>query len=87
MPRNLAAQPVRFFVLDVSATVPLLAWMIFPSWETFWGAVGFGVLLSWLGRNGWTLSMLGRALRGLLVGPEVRPRPKPAKTGPEVPYS
>ena len=80
------ARPVRFFMLDVSATVPLLLLLLFPSWTLFWGTIGFGLLLSWMRRNGWTGPMLARFLATLAQGPRVAAGVRKRDNPPEVPY-
>ncbi len=65
-------RPVRLFVLDARACVPLLAFVVYWSWPTFYVAFGgtlfFGVI-SWLGL---TVPAAVRLARRWIVG-RVRP--------------
>lgn len=64
--------PVRIFVADARALIPVLAFIVHWSWWTFYvaiaGCIGFGVL-EWLGL---TYPAAVRLLRRLIVG-RVRP--------------
>jgi intracellular multiplication protein IcmT len=66
------AQPVRVFMLDARALLPLLCFVLYWRWFTFYVAVtgvGFFSLVSFLGL---TLPTMWRLIRRLLVG-SVRP--------------
>ena len=65
-------QPVRIIMLDARALLPLLCFVVYWSWLTFYIAVigvGFFSLISFLGL---TLPSMLRLIRRLLVG-QTRP--------------
>jgi intracellular multiplication protein IcmT len=66
------ALPVRLLILDARACFPLLAFIVYWSWTTFWIAVtgmAFFTVISWFGL---TVPAVLRLVRRLIVGP-IRP--------------
>ena len=64
------ALPVRILVLDGRACLPLLVFVVYWSWTTFYIAIAgmtFFAVVSWAGL---TVSSVLRLLRSLLVGRE-----------------
>ena len=64
--------PVRVFMLDARACLPVLSFFVYWSWPTFWFAVLGTVFFGAISFFGLTLPALFRILRCLLVG-AVRP--------------
>jgi intracellular multiplication protein IcmT len=69
------ALPVKIVFLDARVCLPLLVFVVYWSWATFYVAVGgmaFFVIISWFGL---TVPTMFRLIRRLLVGPVRRAVP------------
>ncbi len=62
------AQPVRIFMLDARALLPLLCFVVYWSWVTFYVAVIGVTFFSLISFLGMTLPSMWRLMRRLLVG-------------------
>jgi intracellular multiplication protein IcmT len=62
------AQPVRVFMLDARALFPLLCFVVYWSWFTFYVAVIGVLFFSLISFLGMTLPSMWRLMRRLLVG-------------------
>jgi intracellular multiplication protein IcmT len=63
------ALPTRILFLDGRACLPLLVFVVYWSWPTFYIAIGgmtFFIVVSW---TGLTVSSVLRLLRRMLIGP------------------
>ena len=65
-------QPVRVVMLDARACLPILSFVCYWSWITFYIAVAGTLFFSTISFFGLTLPAVFRLIRRLLVGP-VRP--------------
>jgi intracellular multiplication protein IcmT len=66
------SSPVRFFIVDARALVPLLLFILHIQWWTFYVAIVGVVLFGALEWAGLTAPVAWRTCRRLIVGP-VRP--------------
>lgn len=61
-------QPVRVVMLDARALLPLLSFVVYWSWPTFYVAVVGVTFFSFISFLGLTLPTMMRLIRRLLVG-------------------
>ncbi len=62
------AQPVRLFMLDARACLPILCFLVYWSWATFYIALMGTVFFSVISFFGLTLPAMMRLARRFLVG-------------------
>ncbi|GAC1341400.1 MAG: hypothetical protein NVSMB20_17530 [Bradyrhizobium sp.] len=66
------AKPVMLVILDARACLPLLLFVVWWAWWTFYVAVTFTIFFSVISWFGLTVPAVARLARRMLVGP-VRP--------------
>ena len=66
------SKPVRVFILDARACIPLLVFIVYWSWPTVYVAATGTVFFSVISWFGLTVPAVGRVVRRWLIGP-VRP--------------
>ena len=66
------AKPVMLVILDARACLPLLLFVVWWAWWTFYVAVTFSICFSLISWAGLTVPAVARLMRRMLVGP-VRP--------------
>lgn len=63
------AQPVRLFMLDARACLPILCFLVYWSWATFYVALFGTVFFAVISFFGLTVPALLRLMRRIVVGP------------------
>lgn len=73
--RDASRSPAFFGVVDARASLPLLFFVIFSSWNTFFIAIGSIVFFTVMGFLGYELPVLYRKTRSMLRGGRLYARP------------
>ncbi len=61
--------------IPCSAYLPLFGWLYFPSWTTFYVAVGIIICFGIMSKLGWTLNVCWNKFLGALRGKRIYARP------------
>ncbi len=70
-----SARAPRFFIIDARSALPCLLLLLHIRWWTLWFFLSAALFFAILERFGFTIQILGRAIRSLLAGSRKLCRP------------